>query len=298
VQQPIDNRRGVLAMLAAMMLFVANDALVKLASVHYPTGQLMAVRAVFAALTALVLVIALGHVSKLNMALRPIVLMRAFLEGAVASLFITALAHLPLANITAILMAASLFVIVLAVIFGIEKVGWRRWAAVIVGFVGVLFVVQPSVAGFNGYSLLALASAALVAVRELITRKLGEDIPSVVVALATTMATGVVGALLGLSETWASFVSPQLTHLICAAILVSLGNLSIIMAFRGTDMSVVSGYRYSIVIFALLVGYLVWGDVPDRWSILGTALIVGSGLYTLHRQRLRSRNAALSANIL
>jgi drug/metabolite transporter (DMT)-like permease len=80
-------------------------------------------------------------------------------------------------------------------------------------------------------------------------------------------------------------------------VLVSLGNLSIIMAFRGTDMAVVSGYRYSIVIFALIMGFLVWGDIPDRWSLLGTVLIVGSGLYTLHRQRIRARSAALSATV-
>ncbi len=286
-----------MAMLAAMLLFVGNDALVKLASSHYPTGQLIAVRAVFAALTALVLVVAMGHGSRLGMVLRPIVLARAFVEGMVAALFITALAHLPLANITAILMAASLFVIVLAVILGIERVGWRRWAAVLVGFIGVLFVVQPSVAGFNGYSLLALASAALVAVREIVTRKLGEEIPSVVVALATTMATGIVGVILGFSETWVDYASPKLAYLIAAAVLVSLGNLSIIMAFRGTDMSVISGYRYSIVIFALVMGYLVWGDIPDRWSILGTVLIVGSGLYTLHRQRVRNRQVEMTAPV-
>ncbi|MGL5363849.1 MAG: DMT family transporter [Bosea sp. (in: a-proteobacteria)] len=292
-----NNRRGIMAMLAAMLLFVCNDALVKLAAAHFPIGQLIAVRAVFAALTALVLVFALGHGSRLGMLLRPIVLTRAFVEGAVAALFITALAHLPLANITAILMAASLFVIVLAVILGIERVGWRRWAAVLVGFIGVLFVVQPTLGGFNFYSLLALGSAALVAVREIITRKISEDVPSVVVALATTMATGTVGAMLGLGEVWVSLAKPQLVLLITAAVLVSLGNLAIIMAFRGTDVSVISGYRYSIVIFALVMGYLVWGDIPDRWSILGTVLIVGSGLYTLHRQRIRSRQDAMTAPV-
>jgi drug/metabolite transporter (DMT)-like permease len=278
-------------MVAAMALFVCNDALVKLASGYFPIGQLMAVRGLFASLCALAMVLAFKDAARLPLLFKPIVILRGCLEGLVAFLFISALKHLPLANITSILMSASLIVIVLAVVLGIEQVGWRRWAAVFVGFLGVLIVVRPSTSGFNWFSVLALMSAALVAVRELVTKKIGSDIPSSVVALATTLATGTVGALIGYGDIWKPLILSETIYLVAAAILVAFGNLAIIIAYRGTDVSVVSGYRYSIVIMALIMGYLVWGDIPDMWSLIGSVLIVGSGLYTLHRQRVRQRQA-------
>ncbi len=282
------NRRGIGAMVSAMALFVANDVLVKLASTYFPVGQLMAIRGAFACLFALAVVVALKNTVALPLILRPIVLLRGFTEGIIALMFITALKHLPIGNITAILMAASLIVIVLAVMLGLETVGWRRWAAVMVGFIGVLIMLRPSGDGLNWYSLLALGSATLVAVRELITKRLGPDIPSTIVALATTIATGLTGFLVSFTDVWQPLLLSHVLYLVGAAVFVALGNLAIIMAYRGTDVSVVSGYRYCIVVFAMILGYVVWGDVPDIWALLGSALIVGSGLYTLHRQRVRS----------
>jgi drug/metabolite transporter (DMT)-like permease len=282
------NRRGIVAMVAAMAMFVANDVLVKLAAGHFPVGQLMAIRGVFACLFALGVVIAFKETTSLNLLMRPIVILRGALEGAIALMFITALKHLPIGNVTAILMAASLIVIMLAVALGLEKVGWRRWAAVLVGFIGVLIMVRPSGDGFTWYSLLALGSATLVAVRELVTKRLGLDIPSSVVALATTIATGTIGFLFSLTSTWRPIMVAEVFYLIVAAAFVAGGNLAIIMAYRGTDVSVVSGYRYCIVVLAMVLGFVIWGDVPDIWSLAGSLLIVGSGLYTLHRQRVRA----------
>jgi drug/metabolite transporter (DMT)-like permease len=274
-------------MVAAMAFFVANDVLVKLASVHFPVGQLMAIRGAFACLFALAVVIAMKNTAALPMILRPIVVLRGITEGIIALMFITALKHLPIGNVTAILMAASLIVIVLAVVLGLETVGWRRWAAVAVGFIGVLIMLRPSGSGLNWYSLLALGSATLVAVRELITKRLGPDIPSTIVALATTIATGVTGLVVSFTDIWKPVEVTHALYLVGAAVFVALGNLAIIVAYRGTDVSVVSGYRYCIVVFAMILGYMVWGDVPDIWALIGSALIVGSGLYTLHRQRVR-----------
>jgi drug/metabolite transporter (DMT)-like permease len=274
-------------MVAAMALFVANDVLVKLASEHVPVGQLMAIRGAFACLFAFAVVVAMKNTTALPMILRPIVILRGVTEGIIALMFITALKHLPIGNITAILMAASLIVIVLAVMLGLESVGWRRWAAVTVGFIGVLIMLRPSGDGLNWYSLLALGSATLVAIRELITKRLGSDIPSTIVALATTIATGMTGLLVSFTDIWEPLVVTHVLYLAGAAVFVALGNLAIIMAYRGTDVSVVSGYRYCIVVFAMILGYLVWSDIPDLWALIGSALIIGSGLYTLHRQRIR-----------
>jgi drug/metabolite transporter (DMT)-like permease len=290
------NKRGIIAMLSAMAMFVVNDAMVKLATLQFPVGQLMALRAVFASLFVFSMVAFYGVLRDLPKLFSPLVLMRAGLEGCIAFLFISALKAMPIANVTTLLMASSLILTVLAVALGFEVIGWRRIAALLVGFLGVVIAVRPGVDGFTLPALLALAAAGLVAVRELVTRRIAADIPTVVVALSTTLATGLVGAVLGANEPWIRPPLVETSMLIVAALMVAGGNFAIIIAYRGTDVSIVSGYRYSIVVFALILGFLIWGDVPDLWSMLGSLLIVGSGLYTLHRERVRRREAATLAS--
>ena len=169
----------------------------------------------------------------------------------------------------------------------IETVGWRRTIALAVGFVGVLIVMRPSADGFSLAALIALASAFLVAIRDLMTRMIGDDVPSTVISLTTTVIVGSLSLSLGTLETWQSPWRIELLYLGLAALLVTAGGFCIISAFRNTDVGVVAGYRYSVVLVAVLIGWLVWSETPDRIAFAGIALIVGSGLYTLHRQRVR-----------
>lgn len=290
-------------MVAAMALFVANDALVKLATQALPVSQVLAVRGVFASLVILGLVIALGQAGSLGAMRRPRVALRAVLEGLVAFSFITALARLPLANITAILQASSLIIIALAALLGLDRIGWRRGLAVLVGFIGVLMVVKPSAAGFNAYSVLALISAALVAVRDLVTRNISEDVPSGVVAFATTLAVMLAGLAIGAGEAvaglpgWAALAPRETLYLAGAAVAVGLGNTCIIIAYRDGDVALVSGLRYTVLVFALIVGFAFFGEWPDALSLAGAALIVGSGLYALHRQRVKRLEQAAAARL-
>ena len=285
------NRRGVIAMVAAMATFVVNDAFVKLATAAYPTGQVLAIRGLFATAAALVLVSSFGKLSDLKALSNPLVMARGALEGAVAISFITALAHLQLANITAILQAASLIVVAMAAILGIEKVGWRRWAAIGTGFIGVLIIVRPTPDGFTIYSLVALASAILVGFRDLLTRRIGADVPSSVITFTTTAVVCLMGWVLGLWEVWKPLQARETLYLMAAAVFVALGNYAIIVAYRDADVSLVSGFRYTVLVFAIALGILIWDDWPDAASLTGAALIVGSGLYTLHRQRVRAAEA-------
>lgn len=170
---------------------------------------------------------------------------------------------------------------------GIEKVGWRRTAAVTVGFCGVLIVVRPTAEGFSPAAIVALLSAVLVGFRDLLTRRIGKDIPSTVVSFTTTMIVGVIALGYGITEDWEPVWRRETVYVAVAAVLVSAGSFFIISAFRDADVGVISGFRYSIVIFAVIIGYLGWGEVPDPLAFAGIALIVGSGLYTMHRQRVR-----------
>ncbi len=159
--------------------------------------------------------------------------------------------------------------------------------ALSVGFIGVLFVVRPGAESFNAAAIVAVLSTFLVAARDLTTRTIGNDVPSTVVSLTTTILVGLVAVAYGFTETWLPVWRIQTVYVALAAILVTVGTFFIISAFRRTDVGVISQYRYAIIVFATVLGYVVWGDVPDLFAALGVALIVGSGLYTMHRQRVR-----------
>ena len=282
-----ENRRGIVFMLVAMSLFVVNDVFMKLAREVYPAGQAITIRASFAVVVGFALVFAARESDRLHMVLRPRVLQRGLLEAFSALTFGWSLGLMPLANLTAINMASPLLIVALAAVLRIEQVGWRRAAALTVGFVGVLFVVRPGAESFNAAAIVAVISAILVAGRDLTTRTIGAEVPSTVVSLTTTVLVGLVAVAYGFTETWLSIWRIQTVYIAVAAVLVTIGTFFIISAFRRTDVGVISQYRYAIIVFATVLGYVVWGDVPDFFAFIGAALIVGSGLYTMHRQRVR-----------
>jgi len=293
-----DNRRGILAMLAAMLMFVSSDTLVKLVSDEFPPAQVMAVRGVFATVFALALVLVSGEGPKLSGALSPRVLGRSIVEATVCFLFFTSLAQLPIAIITTIGQAAPIILTLMAVALGIERVGWRRWGAILVGFAGVLLVVRPSPSGFDLYALIALASAVLVAARDLVTRFIPSTIPSTVITLSATLMVAAAGFVLGLTEDWQPVLRPQTLYLVVSALLVTFGSLGIVVAFRDSDVAVVGPFRYSVILHAILIGYFVFGEWPDGLAVAGTALIVASGVYTLRREQARRREALRAAAAL
>jgi len=278
-------------MLASMTLFTGNDAILKIATAQLPTGQIMATRGIFAVAIVLGLMAARRELHQIRGVANPVVLARALLETSVSFLFILSLAHLPLANVTAILQATPIILTMIAAALGIERVGWRRWAAVIVGFVGVLLIVKPSISGFNTYALVILGTAALVAVRDLVTRSIGSHISSTLVTLTTTVAITAAGLVLSLAEEWRALTAWQVGLLAAAAVLVSMGNLAIVQAFRAGEMSVVSPFRYSVILTSLLAGFLLFGEWPDLVSCLGIGLIVLSGLSAIAREQVRRQAA-------
>lgn len=274
-------------MLVAVTLFVGNDTFMKLAREVYPPGQALSLRAIFALVIGVALVFAAGESDRLAMAGKPRVVLRGLLEAAGALTFSWSLGLLPLATITTINMATPLIIVVLAVAFKIEAVGWRRTLALLVGFIGVLVIVRPGTDTFGPATIIALISVVLTACRDLLTRFIHTEVPSTVVSLTTTVLVGLVAAGYGLTEAWQPLWRIELAYLLLSALLVTIGTFCIITAFRRADVSVIAQYRYAAIVLAVLNGYLIWGDVPDAIAFLGMALIVGSGLYTMHRQRVR-----------
>jgi len=206
-------------------------------------------------------------------------------EVGATACFLNALFHMPIANATAILLVMPLAVTLAGALVLGERVGWRRYTAILVGFVGVLVIVRPGGAGFNAYALSALAAVGFLVVRDLVTRRFAKDVPSVFVALATAVAITVLGALVSLAGTWVPLAVDDVAVLAAAAVCLVVGYLFGVMTMRVGDIGFVSPFRYTVLIWALLLGVVVFGEVPDALTLVGSALVVATGLYTFHRER-------------
>jgi len=280
-----------------MVGFTANDTMTKFVSSSMNMAEVMLIRGLFA--TALVALLAWwqGALANPRHALHPMVALRAGAEALATTSFLFALAHLQLAEISAVLQALPLAVTMgAALVFG-EEVRWRRWLAITVGFTGVLIIVRPAAEGFNAYALLALASVVFCTVRDLATKRLPEHIPSLLVSTVTAAIVTVCGALLVVpAGGWQPVSGQALALLAGAAVLLLVGYQFIIMAMRTADLSFIAPFRYTALLWSIMLGFIVFGDVPDGPMLVGAAIVVGSGLYALYRERVagRARPAAAS----
>jgi drug/metabolite transporter (DMT)-like permease len=284
------NGRGIAAICVGMCIFVGNDTLVKLAAEEgLPTVQIIVMRGVVACSLFFLGIIALSlHTGARATLTHPLVILRSSIDALVTLAFITALPLMPIADLTAISMVSPILITILSALLLRESVGWRRWLAVAAGFAGMLRVVRPSAGGFQLAGLLGLASACGVAFREIVTRRLPPTLPSVFVALATTLTTTVIAVVL--TPFWPAWQMPSpraIGYLLGAAVLLVAGTTLVILAFRDVDVSAVSPFRFTSVAWAMLAGLLVFGNVPAPLALAGVVLIVASGTYTAHRERVR-----------
>lgn len=280
------NLRGALFMVVSMAGFTINDALVKLAGMQMNVGQVMLVRGLFATVLIAAFAWYKGALRVPRHALHPMVGLRAVGELGGTVFFLLALQHLPIANVSAVLQALPLMVTMAAALFLGEGVGWRRWLAIATGFAGVMIIVRPGFEGFNIYALLALVSVAFCALRDLATRRLPPHIPSLMVSTITASVVMLCGAvLIHPLGGWTPMATETVGLLATAAFVLLFGYQFIIMSMRGGDISFIAPFRYTALLWAIALGYLIFGDVPDTAMIAGAVIIVGSGLYTLFRER-------------
>ncbi len=287
-----DNARGALLLSGAMTIFVANDAAMKLAAQDIPMIQALALRGVAATVLFGVLAWRTGALADLSLVRDPKMLLRTVAEVAGSMLFMLSLAHIPLATAAALNQAVPLLSIPLAMLLLGEKVGWRRIAALIAGFAGVLMVLRPSPAGIDPWLLASFASAWVFALRDSITRMLSAHIPTVLVTLLMSASMMVVGVI-GTAATGWTPMTPASWGLIAIATVAVAGGYTLqVAAFRVGELSLVSGFRYSGLIGSTFAGWLLWGYLPDGVTWTGMALIVASGIYALHRSRVRAGRAS------
>lgn len=283
-------------MAVAMAGFTMNDSITKLMSSEMNFGEVMLVRGLFAMVLIAALAIHQGAIRPLRTLFVQPVALRIIGEVGGTISFLAAITHLPLANTSAIMQSLPLMITLGAAVGFGEPVGWRRWSAIVAGFIGVLIIVRPGVAGFNQFTLLALVSVLFCSARDLATRRIPSHIPSLFITLLTTITVTTAGAVILFPlGGWTQPSGRSVGLLALAAVLVLIGYQCVIVALRSGDISAIAPFRYTALLWAMLLGYLVFGDVPDAMMVLGASIIVASGLYAFYRERVRHREIAARA---
>ena len=281
----MENLRGSVLMVLAMAGFALEDMFIKRLAEAMPVGQIIALvgsggAVIFAA-------ICVGQGRRLwsrDLLARPVIL-RNLGEMAGTLCFVTAIALTPLSQASAIIQAMPLAVTLGAALFLGAPVGWRRWSAILVGFAGVLMVVRPGLAGFAPASLFAVGAVIALAARDLATRAVPPAISSMQLsayAFATLVPTGAI--LLAPSGGPVAVGTGALRDLALAMTCAVSAYYAIVAAMRVGEVAVVTPFRYTRLVFALVIGVAVFGERPDIWTLTGAAVIVASGLYTIMRE--------------
>jgi S-adenosylmethionine uptake transporter len=285
-----DNIRGALFMVCSMICFAVNDAVIKSLGGVLPIFQTIAVRGGIVVIVLAVMVMRSGwRVQELQRCDKMILLLRVAAEVGAAFFIVTALFNMELANMTAILQILPLTIPLAAFIFLGEPLGWRRLLAIFIGFLGMLFIVKPGSDGFNVYSLFCLAAVICVTIRDLTARSLGAKLSSQEMSLFA--AIGVFGAasVATMFEPWVAISLTSWAALCGSSLAIFLGYLVSVYAIRTGDVSFTAQFRYIGLIAALILGYVFFGEWPDRLALMGAAIIVGTGAFTLYRQQASRR---------
>ena len=276
-------------MVMAMLSFVSNDALMKFVFQDMTVAQAIFLRGVIS--LPLLAFLAQRWKSfnvKLKTSDRWFLLIRSSAELAATICFLTALANMPLANVTAILQTVPLTVTVFAALFFQESVGWRRWAAISIGFIGVLIIIQPGGEDFNHYTILALLTVGLVTIRDTVTRRLSSSVPSLFVAFLASLPVILYGGIVTSIDGWKNVENANILFLFFAGFAISCAHLFAVMAMRIGDISFVAPFRYTGIVWAILFGMLIFAELPDTPTIIGVTIVISMGIYTFYRQSVRS----------
>ncbi|KQV27669.1 hypothetical protein ASC97_04650 [Rhizobium sp. Root1203] len=282
------NTEGAIYMTSAMAGFSASDALSKSVVAYMNAGQLMCLRGLITSILVYLIARKMGALRSLKVVLKPMVIVRVVCEMLAAVTYITALGMMPIANASAILQSLPLVVTFGAALFFREPVGWRRWSAILVGLIGVIIIIRPGPEGFTAAALLCVASVLVTAGRDLATRSVDPEIPSLMITVVTAVSVSIFGAMLiPLLGGWRPVSATSLSHIALAAVLVLVGYQSVILAMRTGEISFVAPLRYTSLIFSALLGFFFFAEIPDGWTLMGAAIVIASGLYTFYREAKR-----------
>lgn len=280
------NTRGAGLMMASMIAFTVNDACMKSLSDEVPLFQAIFLRGL---VTCAFLAFMAWRTGAFKVRIPRgdlgLVVIRSLAEVVAAYFFISALFNMPIANVTAILQALPLTVTLASAVVFREAIGWRRMSAILVGFFGVLLIVRPGAEGFNFYSVYAVLAVLVITVRDLAARRLSVGVPSMAVALSAAVAVALFAGIGSIGSEWAPVSGKVAWQLSGASLFIIGGYLFSVMTMRVGDIDFVAPFRYTSLVCALILGLFIFGEWPDKLTLIGSAIVVATGAFTLYRER-------------
>ncbi len=282
-----DNARGAILMNVAMAAFTLNDTAMKAAMQTVPLYQAIGIRGVLATVALVLIGWRMGGIS-LNLPRRDLwyLALRSVAEVLGTLLFLAALIHMPLANLSAIMQVLPLAVTLAAATFLNEPVGWRRLTAILIGFLGVLIIIRPGPEGFDIWSLMGLGSVLCVVARDLATRQMSGALPSVTVALTAAVTVLAFGGIGTAVEGWVPVTAHDLVLIGGAAVALIVGYLTVVMTMRVGEIALIAPFRYMALLWAIVLGWIAFGELPDALTLFGAGLVVATGVFTFWRERV------------
>jgi len=279
---PMLRSLGLMAL--GILLLTANDATSKYLVQSHPIGQVVGLRQ---ASTLLVLIPYMIFFSRWSL-LRVVDLRGQLMRGTLfiigSMLIVWSLGELPLATAITMLYISPIFMVILSVPLLGERISRHRWVAVIGGFAGVLIIMRPGGAGFQWALMLPLLAAMVNALRDVLTRKLARTETSISILFWSNIIL-MTGGFMTLPMGWAPVSTPDAFWFVAAGIFNGTAHFCIIDALRTGEASALAPIRYTALLWAALLGFLVWGEVPELWLLAGAAVIVGSSLYMIRAER-------------
>ena len=280
------NLYGALFMTLSMFGYASTDAFIKFIGLILPLSEILFLRGVVAVfLLFLITYIRNEFFIKIKNDQYKYLFLRIFGDIGCTIFFLTALINMKIANATAILQCLPLALTFCAALFLKDRVGWRRWSAIIIGFFGVLIIIKPNSEDFNYYSLLAMGAVFFIVLRDLSTKKLDQSIPSTFISLVTAASVTLTGLLFAPFQVWVIPSIEIFGALSATAVFLILGILFNVMCMRIGEVSFVVPFRYSIILFSIIYGIIFYNEIPDLPMIFGTFIIIVTGLYTFYREK-------------
>lgn len=278
-------------MTLGMAGYVTNDALIKLAAEDLPLFQAIFLRGCWICVVLVAANLRQGSLRSIHRHVSRPITIRLACETLATILYLSALTRLPLAGLTAVLQIVPLVVVFVAARLLREPVSLQRVSAVLLGFVGVLLVVKPGGSSFSVWYLVGFATVVLIVIRELATRRIDPTAPTQVIALQTAVSITAMGLVLSVVDGWEALTVRTALLLIGAGIFLTIGYVASVATVRIGELSFSAPFRYTVIVFSIILQIVVFGDIPDALTFVGSAIVAGAGLWAF-RAGQRSRPGA------
>ena len=286
-----ENFRGALLMTICMGAFVLNDAFVRLAGSSLPLGQILFLRGLITTFILLMVGIYSGAfkliVSKAD---KWRIFFRSIAEALTAYFFLTAVMNMPFANVTAILQILPITVTLAAALVFKEKVGIFRISLILIGFLGVMMIINPKANGFNIYAIYALIAVFLITLRDLITRKLSSKVSTLLPTVSASVGVLLFSVFLLINTPFQPLNTQNSLFIFLSAFFIIFGYYTAVLVMRSGEISFISLFRYSAILFALILGLFFFDEKPDITAFLGILLVMLAGIVLMMRNNAVQKN--------